>query len=157
MKNSAIFTIFKKELARFFTDRRTLVALLMPGILIYVIYSLMGGALDGTFGTDAEYKPHIVAVNLPESVGSMINEEAVHLTNVTEDRIEDIKESVKAGGCDILAIFPADFDEAVALYQPASGTAMLLRKTLSPKEPESCSTARPAPARLTSPAASQMS
>ncbi len=123
MKSSAIFTIFKKELARFFTDRRTLVALLMPGILIYVIYSLMGGALGDMFGTDAEYKPHIVAVNLPESVGSMINEEAVHLTNVTEDRIEDIKESVKAGGCDILAIFPADFDKAVALYQPASGTA----------------------------------
>ena len=44
MKSNAIFTIFKKELARFFKDRRTLIALIMPGILLYFIYSLMGGA-----------------------------------------------------------------------------------------------------------------
>lgn len=121
MKSSTIFTIFKKELARFFTDRRTLVALLMPGILIYVIYSLMGGAMDSVFLPDEEYKPHIVAVNMPESILPMLDSETVHVTKVTEDQIGDIKESVTAGGTDLLAIFPADFDAEVALYDPANG------------------------------------
>ena len=35
MKNNAIFKIFKKELDRFFKDKRTLIALIMPGIIIY--------------------------------------------------------------------------------------------------------------------------
>lgn len=121
MKSNAILTVFKKELARFFTDRRTLVALLLPGILIYMIYSLMGGALESSFGTSEEYVPHIVAVNLPDSVHAMLDGQDVILTAVTEDKIDDIKESVTSGGSDILAVFPADFDEAVMLYDPASG------------------------------------
>ena len=121
MKSNTVFTIFKKELARFFKDRRTLVALLMPGILIYVIYSLMGGAMDSAFLPDEEYKPHIVAVNMPESILPMFDEETVHVTKVTEEQIGDIKESVTAGGTDLLAVFPADFDEAVSLYDPTSG------------------------------------
>ena len=55
MRSNAIFTIFKKELARFFKDRRTLIALLMPGLLIYIIYSLMGGAMGDAFMPDEDY------------------------------------------------------------------------------------------------------
>ena len=36
-----MLTIFKKELARFFGDRRTLITILMPGLLIYFIYSFI--------------------------------------------------------------------------------------------------------------------
>ena len=38
-----VFIIFKKELKRFFTDKRMLLTLLMPGLLIYIVYSIMGG------------------------------------------------------------------------------------------------------------------
>ena len=40
MKN--IFVILKKELKRFFTDRRMLLSMFLPGILIYGVYTLMG-------------------------------------------------------------------------------------------------------------------
>ena len=40
MKN--IFVIFKKELKRFFTDRRMLLSMFLPGILIYLVYTFMG-------------------------------------------------------------------------------------------------------------------
>ena len=43
MKN--ILTIMKKELRRFFSDRRLVLTALLPGILIYAIYSVMGDAL----------------------------------------------------------------------------------------------------------------
>lgn len=122
MKNSAIFTIFKKEISRFFKDRRTLVALIMPGILIYVVYSLMGGAMSDAFVTDEEYMPRIVAVELPESVGSMIDGETAILTAVTEDKIGEIKEQIAEGERDILVVFPAGFDELVANYTPSGNT-----------------------------------
>ena len=44
-RKSNILTVMKKELRRFFGDRRMLATLILPGLLIYVIYSLMGGVL----------------------------------------------------------------------------------------------------------------
>jgi len=58
MKN--ILAIFKKELKRFFTDRRMLMALFLPGILMYVMYSVMGNvmgtALQGQAIKDFSYQ-----------------------------------------------------------------------------------------------------
>lgn len=48
----SILTVFKKELTRFLTDRRMLVTLIMPGILIYLVYSLMGNFMGSMFGGD---------------------------------------------------------------------------------------------------------
>ena len=43
---SPVLTIFKKELARFFGDRRmALTTILLPGLMIYVLYTFMGNAL----------------------------------------------------------------------------------------------------------------
>ena len=58
-RKSNILTVMKKELRRFFGDRRMLATLILPGLLIYVIYSLMGGALADTVGgsgEDVEYR-----------------------------------------------------------------------------------------------------
>ena len=40
-----IITVLKKELRRFFTDSRMLISIFLPGILIYFIYSLLGGVM----------------------------------------------------------------------------------------------------------------
>ena len=39
MRNG-IITIMKKELARFFGDRRMVVSILMPGVLLYIMYTV---------------------------------------------------------------------------------------------------------------------
>ena len=53
MKNR-IWTIMKKELTRFFTDRRLIfTTILMPGVLIYLLYSLMGSAIAGMYTPEA--------------------------------------------------------------------------------------------------------
>ncbi len=121
MKNNAIFTIFKKELARFFKDRRTLLALIMPGILLYFIYSLMGNALTSNLGTDEDYKSQIVIVNTPASVDAMLSQAPVVLTKISADKIDGIKEQIANEEKDILVIFPESFDEKVMAYTPASG------------------------------------
>ena len=44
---SNIWTIIKKEFARFFGDKQLIfTAVIMPGLLIYLIYSLMGTGIN---------------------------------------------------------------------------------------------------------------
>ena len=37
-----VLTIFLKELKRVFTDKRMLISLFLPGVLIYFVYTVMG-------------------------------------------------------------------------------------------------------------------
>ena len=54
---NAIITIFKKEIARFFGDKRTAFStILLPGIMIFVMYSFMGDALSNQFSVDEDEK-----------------------------------------------------------------------------------------------------
>ena len=121
MKNNAIFTIFKKELARFFKDKRTLVALLMPGILIYIIYSLMGGFMGSIFIPDEDYVPAIAVVEMPDSLkANFENSGLFNVSNVGVAETDAQKDNIKDGTLDLLIVFPARFDDTVAAYGPAS-------------------------------------
>lgn len=116
MKSNAILTIFKKELARFFKDRRTLIALLMPGLLIYVIYSLMGGAMNDAFVPDEDYEPVVYSVNTPDSVSPVFS--AIGLEIIPSQSIDEEKELIANGWVDVLIIFPADFDQKLFAAEP---------------------------------------
>lgn len=56
-----IFVIVKKELKRFFTDKRMLMSLILPGVLIFVLYSVMGN-LIGDAVTPADDYEYIICV-----------------------------------------------------------------------------------------------
>ena len=66
MKN--ITTIIKKELRRFFTDKRMLVSLLLPGILIFVIYTIMGNFLTDFSSVEDDYIYTAVVVNYDDEM-----------------------------------------------------------------------------------------
>lgn len=121
MKNS-ILTIMKKELARFFGDRRLLVSILMPGLLIYVLYSFMGSAMGSVFSVDEDYVPTIQAVALPASVEALAQAAELPVTALEASDLERAKAAVTDQSLDLLLVFPPDFDAAVAAYEPASGT-----------------------------------
>ena len=121
MKMNGLLTVFKKELKRFFSDRRTLASILLPGILIYLIYSVMGSALGGMF-SEKENQPYVIAVNLPESVYHLIDGNSARLETVSADEIEAKKSVVENDGNCVLAIFPENFDMKVAEYNSMSGT-----------------------------------
>lgn len=73
-RSGAIFTIFKKEMSRFLGDRRTLAALILPGILIYLVYSLLGNVMTDMFSTEEDYKPVISVINCPEELESAFSD-----------------------------------------------------------------------------------
>lgn len=120
MKTNAIFTIFKKELARFFKDRRTLIALLMPGLLIYIIYSLMGNFMGDAFMPDEDHKPIVYTVNAPEFVGNIFPSEMFEVKDSKD--VEAEKQEIINESADLIVIFPENFTEYVSSYSSATNT-----------------------------------
>lgn len=118
MKNS-IFTIMKKELARFFGDRRMAVTtIFLPGILIYVMYSFMGNALGNMFTVDEEYQPAIEVVNLPDSIKDVTDSAGILLKEIEEGSVQAAKDDITAKELDLCIVFPKEFDRDVASYEP---------------------------------------
>lgn len=114
MKNNVALTIFKKELARFFKDRRTLIALLLPGFLLYVVYSLMGGAMSDAFLPDEEYVPKISAVALPNSIATVCEASGLTIEPIEVSGVEEYKQAISDDEADLLLVFPENFDAAIA-------------------------------------------
>ena len=68
MKSNMI-TVMKKELTRFFTDKRmVLTTLLMPGLMIYLMYSLMGQGFASQYEDSEDFKAKVQVESLPESM-----------------------------------------------------------------------------------------
>lgn len=120
---SGILTIMKKELTRFFTDKRLVfTTILMPGILIYLMYTFMGTAITSMYGPSEEMT-EVAVVNLPDSIASVPTGDSMKFVSVDASEIESLKKAVENAEKDILVVFPSDFDEQVAAYRTDSGAA----------------------------------
>ena len=120
MKNGLI-TIFKKELARFFGDRRIVLStILLPGLMIYLLYSVMGSAITNKFSAD-ETKPPLVAVfGSSEAVEPMLSQTVEFADFASQD---DAMHAVSAQALDAVIVFPEDFDAKVSAYEVSAAPA----------------------------------
>ena len=117
-----MLTIFRKELARFFGDKRTALAtILLPGLLIFAVYTFMGSALSSQFSVDEDFVPTVQAVNLPGSVSALAGQAGLDIQPAQD--AEAAKSLIQEEALDLLAVFPADFDGQVAGYDVASGAS----------------------------------
>ena len=123
MKSNAL-TIIKKEFARFFGDRQLIfTALIMPGLLIYLIYSFMGTGIESMIQEGANDNVTLRVENMPESIAPMfdgadslnINVLPSPFTQKDIDLLEDKNLNT------VLMRFPAGFDTLLATYDPQSG------------------------------------
>ena len=124
MKNN-VLTIIKKELARFFGDKRMVfVTVLMPGLMIYVIYCLMGDFMMDAFLPDEEYVGTAYVQNFPEELADSLKEISVEWNYLgTEDAVENVKTQIREKETDLLVIFPENFTDIVSAYDVTSGEA----------------------------------
>ncbi len=125
MKND-IWTVAKKEFARFFGDKRMVVStLLLPGAMIYVLYSFMGTAMNDAFSVDDEYAATVQMVNMPDSVETMISsgEIKMDVEEIDEGGIEAAKEMIEDQQLDLCVVCPENFDSEIASYGSALGGA----------------------------------
>lgn len=122
MKNG-ILTIMKKELTRFFTDKRLIfTTIFMPGILIYIMYTFMGTALTNMYSPE-EGVNEVLVVSLPGSVADMDEDYSLVFTRVNRDDTEQYKEMIAKGEKNLFVVFPMYFDDLVADYVAGTGDA----------------------------------
>ncbi|QSX06528.1 ABC transporter permease [Sedimentibacter sp. zth1] len=123
---SSIVTIIKKEFARFFGDKRLFfTTVIMPGLMIYIMYSLMGGAFSNVFSVDEEYASKVNIVNLPQSVETMLSELSLDKKDITVDDVTVSKEQIVNEKLDLLIVFPENFDEIVPSFDNISNEKAL--------------------------------
>ena len=123
MKNNTL-TIIKKEFARFFGDKQLLfTSVIMPGLLIYLIYTFMGSGMS-RMATEGRDDLVVVRVeNLPENVAPLM--EAIPSVEVLQQPFsqEDIDLLEDKALNMVLMRFPEAFDSIVAVYDPQCGKA----------------------------------
>ena len=116
-----ILTILKKELRRFFTDKRMVLSIILPGVLIYFIYSLLGGVV--TDSINKQFDEYTIYVeNGPAEFDLFYNVEGSTVTKITENlSSEMIKEKVSDGSIDLYIIYEEDFMTKINEYKTDSG------------------------------------
>ncbi len=122
MKRNNIWTVVSKEFARFFGDRSLLfTAVIMPGLLIFITYSLMGDNLGKK--TISDGRPTTVYVdNLPESLASDFDSMPFLLVTDNFNAVALIGDSLNDKDCSLIYVnFPPHFDSLINTYDPMSG------------------------------------
>ena len=122
MKNN-IYTIFRKEMARFFKDRRlVLTTIILPGLMIFIMYTFMGNMMKNQFGVKEDYVAKVYVKNLPESISSKFDSSQFEVKKVESD-ISESKKQVADKDIDLAVNFPENFDVEVAEYKTGEGEA----------------------------------
>ncbi|MCL1799568.1 MAG: ABC transporter permease [Eggerthellaceae bacterium] len=112
---SGFFSVVAKELKRVFTDRRmVLTVVLLPGILIFVMYSIMGEALGRLYQVDEDYRAQAYAVNLPASFEALSEPAGLAFSEAGAGEVAGIKADIAEGSSDLLVVFPADFEASIS-------------------------------------------
>ena len=122
MKSNTL-TIIKKEFARFFGDRQLLfTTVIMPGLLIYIVYSLMGSGINKMITEGSNEVVALQVENMPASLAPVFygldSNVVVSLQSFTDEDVKTLEDK------DINAVmmrFPYDFDQ---LALPAPGEAV---------------------------------
>ncbi len=116
-----IWTIMRKEFDRFFKDKRMVVStLLLPGIMIYFVYSIMGSAMGSQFMTEEEYVYKMEVVNMPATLEPIFEEGNFEINKVDEIDFDTLAERISAQEVDVALEFEDNFDDTVASVKGAS-------------------------------------
>ena len=134
-----ILTIMKKEFARFFGDKRMIIMVLLPAVLIYVVYTFMGTALTTAFTPDVDHDPWAYVVNMPDSIVPWAQSHGIGIRHIEAHEVQDVKERISLRQAELCIIFPEDFDAQVEVFdvQTATGPAPNIEIFFNAADPNS--------------------
>ncbi len=96
----------RKEFARIFKDKRLVLSLILPGVLIYCIYSLLGNVIGDMFAPGADQAYKIAVIDLPEAFEADFNAvPALTIEKISAADLENAKQRVTDGEIDAVADF----------------------------------------------------
>ena len=115
MKN--VFNIVKKEFDKIFKfPRMIFTTLIMPGLIIFLIYSFMGASLKSQTDQGEEAYSLAYIINGPESfqfANEIMENLKIHIIHDTKGDIEKLLDNLEEGLFDVLIVFEEDFDNKV--------------------------------------------
>lgn len=129
MKNAML--IMKKELARVFKDKSMIISMfVLPVIVMFGIYSLMGVAIDKMSNDIMEHTGIVRIQNAPEEVKQIISQtEYDKMTSIeyvasdaSQAEIDKIKDEILKASIDLFVVFDKSFTEDFASYSNAGDT-----------------------------------
>ena len=114
MKSNTL-TIIKKEFARFFGDRQLLfTTVIMPGLLIYIVYSFMGNGIQKMVTEGSEEVVTMRVENMPPSLAPLMSSIDSSLVVVEQSfSDEDIKQLEDKELNAVLLRFPENFESRI--------------------------------------------
>lgn len=120
---SNVLTIIKKEFARFFGDRQLVfTAVIMPGLLIYLIYSFMGTGIESMINEGTEEVVTVRVENMPQSLSPMLYSLDDNATLIEQPFLQNDIDLLEDKDLNtVLLRFPTDFDTQLQLYDPTLG------------------------------------
>ncbi len=114
MKN--LWVIIKKELKRIFTDKRMLASLILPGLLIFVVYSVMGNVMVDVFSEEDDYVYELRVENEPEGYRAYFDAffalAEVDVKYLTDDSL-DYTQLVENKELDLYVVYDVEFIDKI--------------------------------------------
>ena len=107
-----ILAVFKKELRRFFTDPRMIMSIILPGLLLFILYTVMGSVMsDMTNPTAADY--FVYVTNEPVELKDMYQGFGNSTTVLEAKSKEETLEMIANKEIDIYVVYEEDFFEKI--------------------------------------------
>lgn len=135
-----LLSLMKKEFHRFFHDFRLIITMILPGVLIFALYSLLGEIVN-TPPSAYDFKVYLEGNS---QTVTLLIESALEESGYTVEWIEEKEEgegrtAVETGEADALLIFSENFDSSSLLsrgvvtvvYDPASDEGMVFRSIVT--------------------------
>ncbi len=126
-----MFSIFKKEVYRIFSDKKMIFSLfILPLIIMVGMFGLMGVLMGNMVSEVEEHVATVYVQNAPEEVKTIIDQsgylnvaEVTYLAaDASAEEIDEIRANILAGEADLLITFDAKFMELAAAYKEAGDT-----------------------------------
>ena len=106
---NTVLTIIKKEFRRFFSDKRLIfTTILMPGLILYLCYTLIG-VISSSVTADQPQSYTAYVRNMPDILSDSLS--AVLDVSSQPVTDEEAKNLIAEGELDLLIIFPENFGE----------------------------------------------
>jgi sodium transport system permease protein len=132
-----IMTIFKKEFYRVMSDRRLIfTAILLPGLVIYMMYTFMGNAIGNQMEDVENHTIILYTENMPDSFETLLTsgDRSYEFHDLSESDFETVKDGILEGDIDMLLRFPEDFETAVDNYDDPAQTVPEVMTYYNPGE-----------------------
>lgn len=118
-----IIATYKKELRRVLTDKRMLMSLILPGVMIFVLYSIIGNFSAELQSIDDDYVFKIATTQSDKEIEALWETlpYALEIIDISENDIDTYKQKIADSTWDLLVIFDENFYEDMLQYDVSSG------------------------------------